>query len=76
MRRAPRDRPDDGGLVVCADVEAAKFARLNTGEIPIYESGVEPLVERNMAERRLRFTTGVSCAVAEVEITGSVMELR
>ena len=57
-----------GNDVVCADIDAAKIDRLNTGEIPIYEPGLEPLVERNLAEGRLRFTTDVESAVADAEI--------
>ncbi len=59
---------ETGNDVVCADIDAAKIARLNAGEIPIYEPGLEPLVERNLEEGRLRFTTEVGSAVAEAEI--------
>ena len=54
---------DSGNDVVCADVDAAKIERLCNGEIPIYEPGLEPLVGRNLAEGRLRFTTDVGQAV-------------
>lgn len=57
-----------GNDVVCADIDGDKVARLNGGEIPIYEPGLEPLVERNLAEGRLRFTTDVAKAVAAAEI--------
>ncbi|CAN5220439.1 UDP-glucose/GDP-mannose dehydrogenase family protein [soil metagenome] len=57
-----------GNDVVCADIDGDKVARLNGGEIPIYEPGLEPLVERNLAEGRLRFTTHVGSAVAAAEI--------
>ncbi len=57
-----------GNDVVCADIDQDKVARLNAGEIPIYEPGLEPLVERNLAESRLRFTTDVGAAVAAAEI--------
>ncbi len=59
---------ETGNDVVCADIDAAKIARLNAREIPIYEPGLEPLVERNLEEGRLRFTTDVGSAVAEAEI--------
>ncbi len=59
---------ETGNDVVCADIDAAKIARLNAGEIPIYEPGLEPLVERNLSEGRLRFTTEVGAAVAAAEI--------
>jgi UDPglucose 6-dehydrogenase len=54
---------ETGNEVVCADVDAAKVARLQACDIPIYEPGLEPLVERNQAEGRLRFTTDVGEAV-------------
>jgi UDPglucose 6-dehydrogenase len=59
---------ETGNDVICADIDAAKIARLNAGEIPIYEPGLEPLVERNLADGRLRFTTEVGVAVAGAEI--------
>ena len=54
---------ETGNTVVCADVDAAKIEGLRRGEIPIYEPGLEPLVVRNQAEGRLRFTTDVGEAV-------------
>ncbi|OUE44891.1 UDP-glucose 6-dehydrogenase [Billgrantia desiderata SP1] len=48
---------DVGHHVVCVDVDANKVERLNQGDIPIYEPGLEPLVKENYAAGRLRFTT-------------------
>jgi UDPglucose 6-dehydrogenase len=48
---------DYGNDVVCADVDEGKIARLRQGEIPIYEPGLDELVERNTKAGRLRFTT-------------------
>lgn len=59
---------ETGNDVVCADVDAGKIARLNAGEIPIYEPGLEPLVERNLREGRISFTTEVAPSVAGAEI--------
>ncbi len=53
-----------GNDVVCMDVDAGKIARLNQGEIPIFEPGLEDLVKRNHADGRLRFTTDPDEAVA------------
>src|SRR5690606_9312501 len=44
-----------------------KIARLQRGDIPIYEPGLEPLVERNLADGRLTFTTDVGKAVHDAE---------
>jgi len=52
-----------GVQVICADVDAEKIARLQRGEIPIYEPGLEDLVTRNVREGRLSFTTDTSEAV-------------
>jgi UDPglucose 6-dehydrogenase len=48
-----------GNDVLCVDVDAAKVARLCEGEIPIHEPGLEALVRRNVAAKRLHFTTDV-----------------
>ena len=52
-----------GNHVVCLDVDAQKVASLEQGEIPIYEPGLEDIVQRNHAAGRLRFTTDVELAV-------------
>jgi UDPglucose 6-dehydrogenase len=53
-----------GNDVVCVDVDENKIARLNNGEIPIYEPGLEDLVRKNHKAGRLRFTTDADEAVA------------
>lgn len=57
-----------GNDVVCADVDEEKIAGLKRNQIPIYEPGLEPLVVRNQAEGRLRFTTDVGEAVEVSEV--------
>ena len=52
-----------GNHVVCYDIDADKIARLNRGEIPIYEPGLEAYIERNVEAGRLEFTTDVKHAV-------------
>jgi UDPglucose 6-dehydrogenase len=54
---------ETGNDVICADVDARKIARLTQSDLPIYEPGLAPLVQRNQAEGRLRFTTDVGAAV-------------
>jgi len=53
-----------GNDVLCLDVDARKIAILNEGGVPIHEPGLEPMVKRNVAAGRLRFTTDVDQSVA------------
>ena len=53
-----------GVSVVCVDKEEAKIARLQRGEMPIYEPGLESLVAANVAAGRLSFTTELKPAIA------------
>jgi UDPglucose 6-dehydrogenase len=55
---------DVGNHVVCVDVDATKIEQLNRGQIPIYEPGLEPILERNRKAGRLEFTTDVAHGVA------------
>lgn len=59
---------DFGNDVVCGDVDAAKIERLNKGEIPIYEPGLDDLIRRNMKAGRIRFTTDVAEAMSGAEV--------
>jgi UDPglucose 6-dehydrogenase len=52
-----------GMNVVCADKDAAKVAALERGEVPIYEPGLEAMIERNVSQGRLRFTTDTAEAI-------------
>lgn len=52
-----------GNHVVCYDIDKEKIERLNNGEIPIYEPGLEAYIERNVTAGRLEFTTDVKKAV-------------
>ncbi|MGZ8200476.1 MAG: UDP-glucose dehydrogenase family protein [Methylosarcina sp.] len=53
-----------GNNVVCMDIDEAKIERLRQGIIPIFEPGLESMVQENQAAGRLRFTTDVKEAVA------------
>ena len=59
---------ETGNDVVCVDNDAEKIARLQRNEIPIYEPGLEPMVQRNQAEGRLTFTTDIASAVPAPQI--------
>jgi UDPglucose 6-dehydrogenase len=55
---------DFGHDVICVDKDAAKIAALEAGKMPIYEPGLEQLVEANVRAGRLSFTTDLKTAVA------------
>jgi UDPglucose 6-dehydrogenase len=57
-----------GHTVICMDVDQDKIDKLEAGVIPIWEPGLQPIVERNAAEGRLRFTTDVEEAVKHAEV--------
>jgi UDPglucose 6-dehydrogenase len=59
---------DMGNDVVCCDIDERKIAMLDQGEMPIYEPGLDDLVERNVTEGRLKFTTDVPAGVSGAEV--------
>jgi UDPglucose 6-dehydrogenase len=59
---------EHGNDVVCADIDAAKIEALRAGDVPIYEPGLAPLVQRNAAAGRLRFTTSNAEAAEHAEV--------
>jgi UDPglucose 6-dehydrogenase len=54
---------ESGNDVWCVDSDAAKIEKLKAGAIPIYEPGLPEIVERNLREERLTFTTDLDAAV-------------
>jgi len=48
-----------GMYVTCVDIDKEKIDKLNNGGIPIYEPGLEPIIEKNVKEERLKFTTDI-----------------
>src|SRR5262245_25377822 len=59
---------ETGNQVTGADLDVAKVDGLKQNELPIYEPGLDRLVERNQQAGRLRFTTDVGAAIAESEV--------
>jgi UDPglucose 6-dehydrogenase len=58
---------DFGHEVTCVDKDADKIAALWAGRMPIFEPGLDDLVSRNVASRRLNFTTELAPAVREAD---------
>ena len=56
---------ETGNKVVCVDIDQVKVDKLSTGQITIYEPGLEKLFLRNIKEERLRFTTDLASVVDE-----------
>ena len=56
-----------GHDVICVDKDADKIARLLDGVMPIFEPGLDSLVARNVEAGRLRFTTDLKTAVADID---------
>ena len=54
---------EKGHGVVCVDIDADKVTRINAGDSPIYEEGLDELLERNVG-KRLSATTDLADAVA------------
>jgi len=54
--------------VTCVDVDVTKIEKLNNGVIPIYEPGLDQIVEKNVKAGRLHFTTDVSVAVKGAQV--------
>lgn len=57
-----------GNTVTCVDTNQAKVARLNQGEVPIYEPGLDAIVQNNHKAGRLSFTSSLSEAMADSSV--------
>ena len=64
---------ETGVNVTCVDVDADKIVKLNNGEIPIYEPGLDQLVTKNVKAGRLTFTTDLASVLNEQEIVFSAV---
>jgi UDPglucose 6-dehydrogenase len=58
---------DFGHVVTCVDKDADKIARLQAGEMPIFEPGLDVLVARNVRQGRLSFTTDPQAAIRSAD---------
>ncbi|HTD92370.1 MAG TPA: UDP-glucose/GDP-mannose dehydrogenase family protein [Chitinophagaceae bacterium] len=59
---------ETGNAVTCVDIDKNKVIKLSTGEITIYEPGLEKLFLRNLKEQRLHFTTDLEEGIRDAAI--------
>ena len=59
---------ETGNQVICVDIDSNKVARMQNGEIPIYEPGLDVLFDRNISEGRLTFTTNLADGIKDAEV--------
>ena len=59
---------DKGNHVICVDNDPVKLAKLQNGEIPIFEPGLEEVVSRNFQNKNLEFTDDLGYAVKSADI--------
>lgn len=59
---------ETGSDVTCLDIDAKKIAGLKQNVLPIYEPGLDALVERNQAQGRLVFTTDAAGAIGDADV--------
>lgn len=59
---------ETGNNVICVDIDEKKVERMQNGEVPIYEPGLEVLFQRNTRQGRLHFTTDLAAAIKDAQI--------
>jgi len=64
---------DTGANVTCIDVDKRKIERLNNGDIPIYEPGLDELVLKNVKAGRLKFSSDLASVLNDQEIVFSAV---
>ena len=59
---------DFGHKVICADIDGEKIKMLQAGKMPIYEPGLDELIDRNVKAERLSFSTDVGKTIRDSEV--------
>ncbi|WP_316830977.1 UDP-glucose/GDP-mannose dehydrogenase family protein [Pedobacter aquatilis] len=59
---------ETGNNVICVDINEAKVKKMQEGQVPIYEPGLDLLFHRNIEQGRLHFTTNLAEAINEAQI--------
>lgn len=59
---------ETGNNVICVDINEEKVAKMKSGQLPIYEPGLDVLFHRNIDQKRLKFTTNLAEAINHAQI--------
>jgi UDPglucose 6-dehydrogenase len=59
---------ETGTEVVCVDIDASKIEKLRAGQVPIFEPGLEAMIEHNVAAGRLSFSADVGGTIAQADV--------
>ena len=59
---------DFGHDIACIDIDEAKIQQLREGISPIFETGLEELLKKNISEKRIRFTTDVVSGIHDADV--------
>lgn len=59
---------ETGNNVICIDIDEKKISNLKEGKSPIYEPGLDVLLERNIKEKRLHFTTSLADGIKDAKV--------
>lgn len=59
---------ESGNQLICVDIDEQKIATLNNGGVPIYEPGLDVILQRNIRQHRIKFTMDISEAINNCEI--------
>ena len=57
-----------GNNVICVDIDKEKINKLNNGNVPIYEPGLEELILKNYKQKRLKFSTDLPSSIKKSDI--------
>ena len=64
---------ETGVIVTCIDIDENKIDMLNRGKIPIYEPGLEPIIEQNVKKGRLFFSTNLKESLKDCDVVFSAV---
>ncbi|MCW3124067.1 MAG: nucleotide sugar dehydrogenase, partial [Flavipsychrobacter sp.] len=59
---------ETGNNVICIDIDENKINSLKQGKSPIYEPGLDILLDRNIKEKRLHFTTSLANGIKDAKV--------